>query len=51
VISEKIFTPGCNRKTRASGVVPEGLIDSLKAAALPAPDASTHTFFAAAIAV
>lgn len=49
-MSVNTLAPGCWRKMAASGVLPSGLRDSLKAAAFPWPDASTQTCRAAVMA-
>ncbi len=49
-ISVKIFVCERSRNTRASGVFPVGDNDSFNAPSFPAPDATTETSSAAAIA-
>ena len=49
-ISVKIRVPCRSFNTRASGVFPDGASESRKACSLPAPDASTQTSRAAAMA-
>ena len=50
LMSVKIFAAGQIFNTRANGVLPSGESDSRKTASLPAPEANTQTFFAAAMA-